>query len=156
MAAPSPPKRFLLVTGLSGAGRSTALDTLEDVGWEVVDNLPLSLLDPLLATPLAAGAERGRSLALGLDSRTRGFNADRVVKQVKQMAKENGQPIETLFLDCQTLRIAAPLLRDAPPSPARARSPDHRRHRRGARDAGAAASAGRIMSSTPPTPIRTR
>ena len=105
MAAPSPPKRFLLVTGLSGAGRSTVIDTLEDVGWEVVENLPLSLFDPLLATPLAAGAERGRSLAIGLDSRTRGFNADLVVRQVKRMAKEGGPPIETLFLDCQTSEL---------------------------------------------------
>ena len=107
MASPSAPKRFLLVTGMSGAGKSTALNTLEDLGWEVVDNLPLSLLDHLLATPLAAGAERGRSLAIGLDSRTRGFNADRVVKQIKKLAKEHDQPVETLFLECQ----AAELLR---------------------------------------------
>ena len=56
--ASSDPKRILLVTGLSGAGKSTVLKTLEDLGWEVVDNLPLSLLDQLLATPLPAGAER--------------------------------------------------------------------------------------------------
>ncbi|MGO8609962.1 RNase adapter RapZ, partial [Rhizobium johnstonii] len=39
------PKDILLVTGLSGAGKSTVLRTLEDLGWEVVDNLPLLLLD---------------------------------------------------------------------------------------------------------------
>lgn len=105
MPAPATPKRFLLVTGMSGAGKSTALNTLEDLGWEVVDNLPLSLLDHLLATPLAAGAERGRSLAIGLDSRTRGFNADRVVRQVKQLAKEHDQPVETLFLECQSAEL---------------------------------------------------
>jgi len=107
MPAPASPKRFLLVTGMSGAGKSTALDTLEDLGWEVVDNLPLTLLDHLLATPLAVGAERGRSLAIGLDSRTRGFNAERVVRQLKRVAKEHGQPVESLFLECQ----AAELLR---------------------------------------------
>ena len=37
--------RLLLVTGLSGAGKSTVLKVLEDLGWEVVDNLPLALLD---------------------------------------------------------------------------------------------------------------
>ena len=53
---PSPaPKRILLVTGMSGAGKSTALQTLEDLAWEVVDNLPLSLLEQLLSTPLAKG-----------------------------------------------------------------------------------------------------
>ena len=38
-------KDILLVTGMSGAGKSTTLKTLEDLGWEVVDNLPLLLLD---------------------------------------------------------------------------------------------------------------
>jgi UPF0042 nucleotide-binding protein len=98
MALRSGPQRILLVTGLSGAGKSTVLRTLEDLGWETVDNLPLSLLDPLLATPLSAGAERGRPLALGLDSRTRGFRAERLVKQIKQVAKE--RPVEMLYLDC--------------------------------------------------------
>ncbi|WP_298093504.1 RNase adapter RapZ, partial [uncultured Sphingomonas sp.] len=50
------PKRILLVTGMSGAGTSTVLKTLEDLGWEVVDNLPLDLLDALLDSPPPAGA----------------------------------------------------------------------------------------------------
>jgi len=99
------PKRILLVTGLSGAGKSTALKTLEDLGWEVVDNLPLTLLNHLLATPLPEGADRQRPLAIGLDSRTRGFNAERVVKQVKSFAGEHDAPIETLYLDCQTAEL---------------------------------------------------
>jgi UPF0042 nucleotide-binding protein len=99
--SPSPgPQRILLVTGLSGAGKSTVLKTLEDLGWETVDNLPLSLLDPLLATPQPAGAERGRPLALGLDSRTRGFDAERLVKQIKQVGKSEARSVETLYLDC--------------------------------------------------------
>ena len=36
--------RLLLVTGMSGAGKSTVLDTLEDMGWDMVDNLPVDLL----------------------------------------------------------------------------------------------------------------
>jgi UPF0042 nucleotide-binding protein len=100
MPPPSAPQRILLVTGLSGAGKSTVLRTLEDLGWETVDNLPLSLLDPLLATPPSAGAERGRPLALGLDSRTRGFNAERLVKQIKQVSKGEARSVETLYLDC--------------------------------------------------------
>jgi UPF0042 nucleotide-binding protein len=100
--ASSDPKRILLVTGLSGAGKTTVLKTLEDVGWEVVDNFPLSLLNHLLATPLPAGAERTRPIALGLDSRTRGFDAERIVKQIKRLGKEYEASIETLFLECQT------------------------------------------------------
>ena len=80
------PNRILLVTGLSGAGKSTALRTLEDMGWEVVDNLPLSLLEQLLSTPLAKGsARRRRPLAIGIDSRTRAFDANRIVQQIRAL-----------------------------------------------------------------------
>jgi RNase adapter protein RapZ len=96
------PSRILLVTGLSGAGKTTVLKTLEDLGWEVVDNLPLSLLKHLLATPLPAGADRTRPLAIGLDSRTRGFDAEAIVRQIKKLGKDKGAAIETLYLDCQT------------------------------------------------------
>lgn len=93
------PERILLVTGLSGAGKSTALRTLEDVGWEVVDNMPLSLLEHLLSTPLARGTKRRRPLAIGIDSRTRDFDAKRVVAQIKSLSNDQ-LPVETLFFDC--------------------------------------------------------
>jgi UPF0042 nucleotide-binding protein len=88
------------VTGLSGAGKSTVLNTLEDLGWEVVENLPLSLLSHLLATPPPAGSADDRPLAIGLDSRTRGFDARKIVGQVKALAKDRNHPVETLYLDC--------------------------------------------------------
>jgi RNase adapter protein RapZ len=94
------PKRILLVTGLSGAGKSTVLRTLEDLGWEAVDNLPLSLLEHLLSTPPSAGASGDRPLALGIDSRTRGFDAERIVTQIKRLALVHDHPVEMLFLDC--------------------------------------------------------
>jgi UPF0042 nucleotide-binding protein len=100
MAAAHDAQRILLVTGLSGAGKSTVLKTLEDLGWETVDNLPLSLLEPLLATPPSAGAERGRPLALGLDSRTRGFDSERLVQQIKAVGERKRRSVETLYLDC--------------------------------------------------------
>src|SRR5690242_4562843 len=94
------PERILLVTGLSGAGKSTALRTLEDIGWEVVDNLPLSLLEHLLSTPLARGSNNRRPLAIGIDSRTRDFDAQRIVAQIKALAEQHDYPVETLFFDC--------------------------------------------------------
>jgi len=97
----SQPNRILLVTGLSGAGKSTALRTLEDIGWEVVDNLPLSLLDHLLSTPLSKGAAKvRRPLAIGIDSRTRDFDAHRIVQQIKALASDHDYPVGTLYLDC--------------------------------------------------------
>jgi UPF0042 nucleotide-binding protein len=93
------PTRILLVTGMSGAGKSTALNTLEDLGWEVVDNLPLRLLNRLLATEAPQGTHDARPLAFGIDSRTRGFDADAIVTRIKEM-RDQGAEIATLFLDC--------------------------------------------------------
>ena len=103
MPPPRYPQRILLVTGLSGAGKSTVLKTLEDLGWETVDNLPLSLLEPLLAMPPSTGAERKRPLAIGLDCRTRGFKAERLARQIGKIAE--GHPVETLFLDCASAEL---------------------------------------------------
>lgn len=94
------PERILLVTGMSGAGKSTVLNTLEDMGWEVVDNLPFQLLDRLLATRPSTGAQERRPLALGIDSRTRGFDAGLIVERVKGMAETGNGNISVLFMDC--------------------------------------------------------
>ena len=97
MSVPDP--RLLLVTGLSGAGKSTVLKVLEDLGWEVVDNLPVALLDALLGAPAGQGRE-GRPLAVGIDSRSRGFKPARLVKRIKELREDGGRDIQTLFLDC--------------------------------------------------------
>jgi RNase adapter protein RapZ len=94
------PERIMLLTGMSGAGKSTALKTLEDIGWEVVDNLPVTLLDRLLETPFSDGTDTSRPLAIGIDSRTRGFNAADIVQRIKRMRDKHDQTIITLFLDC--------------------------------------------------------
>jgi UPF0042 nucleotide-binding protein len=95
------PKQILLVTGLSGAGKSTVLRTLEDLGWEVVDNLPLLLLDRLLGAPLPEGSENNdQPLAIGIGARTRDFDPDRIVKRIKKLREDHGHDIGTLFLDC--------------------------------------------------------
>lgn len=101
MTERSDPERLLLVTGMSGAGKSTALNTLEDLGWEVVDNLPLKLLDRLLDTPPAEGSARDhRPLAIGIDSRTRGFDAEGIVKRAAKLRQRAHYDVAMLFLDC--------------------------------------------------------
>ncbi len=103
----TPPKSILLVSGLSGAGKTTALKSLEDMGWEVVDNLPLVLLDRLLDAPLPLGhAEpEDRPLAIGIDTRTRGFDAQAIVRRIKAIRDRYGQDVETLFLDCSDMEL---------------------------------------------------
>ncbi|WP_296613348.1 RNase adapter RapZ [Sphingomonas sp.] len=93
-------KEILLVTGLSGAGKSTVLKTLEDLGWETVDNLPLRLLDRLLGTPLSESTESDSPLAVGIGARTRDFDPESIVKRIKKLRAEHGYDIGTLFLDC--------------------------------------------------------
>jgi UPF0042 nucleotide-binding protein len=93
-------KEILLVTGLSGAGKSTVLKTLEDLGWETVDNLPLRLLDRLLSTPLSESTESDSPLAVGIGARTRDFDPESIVKRIKTLRAEHGYDIGTLFLDC--------------------------------------------------------
>ena len=97
----SAPQPILLVTGLSGAGKTTVMKTLEDMGWEAVDNFPIRLAGPLLDIP---GSE-GRSgpavpLALGFDSRTRGFDPEALTNQIKLLQNRSDLNIITLFLDC--------------------------------------------------------
>lgn len=94
------PERILLVTGMSGAGKSTVLNTLEDMGWEVVDNLPFQLLERLLATRTPTGITEQRPLALGIDSRTRGFDADQLVQRVRHMSQQGDTRLSVLFMDC--------------------------------------------------------
>lgn len=96
-----PDRRILLVTGISGAGKSTALNAFEDMGWETVDNLPLSLFEKLFETAVPLDpAKRNRSLAIGIDSRTRGFDANAIVERMKRVPEPQGLEIETVFLDC--------------------------------------------------------
>lgn len=92
-------QRILLVTGLLGAGKTTALKTLEDLGWERVDNFPVRLLERLIDSPPHDG-EEALPLAIGFDSRTRGFNPQKVIALVKKLTRRDELELTTLFLDC--------------------------------------------------------
>ena len=87
--------KLVLVTGVSGAGHSTALKILEDYGFTAVDNLPLALVDPIIALEVETG---GRSIAIGLDVRTSGFGADAVARLVKNLAKRLGDDFKMVFI----------------------------------------------------------
>lgn len=93
-------QRILLVTGMLGAGKTTALRVLEDLGWEIIDNFPIRLLGRLLETKPAGGREDSSRLAIGFDSRTRGFDPQKIIDRVRQLSERDDLEITTLFLDC--------------------------------------------------------
>lgn len=90
----------MLVTGMLGAGKTTALRVLEDLGWEIVDNFPVRLLDRLMDTPQAAPRDLRGPLAIGFDSRTRGFDPESIIRKVKDLGERPDLEFTTLFLDC--------------------------------------------------------
>jgi UPF0042 nucleotide-binding protein len=96
-------QHILLVTGLSGAGKTTALRVLEDLGWEAIDNFPIRLLARLILRPDQEGPRP--PLAIGFDSRTRGFNPPDVIDEVKRLTKRDDLLITTLFLDCNSAEL---------------------------------------------------
>ncbi len=99
------PQRVLLVTGLLGAGKTTVLRVLEDLGWEAIDNFPIRLLERLIdkippqGSAPSAGDDRP-PLAIGFDTRTRGFNPHDIIERVKKLGKRDDLEVTTLFLDC--------------------------------------------------------
>lgn len=93
-------QRLVLVTGPSGAGRSTAINVLEDLGYEAIDNLPLSLVPRLLDGPA-----RPVPLALGLDVRNRDFSASNLIELIDRLTRLPEYAPEVLFLDCSTEQL---------------------------------------------------
>ena len=94
MASARRPPRLLLVTGMSGAGKSTVLDALEDMGWDIVDNLPVDLLQSFVHAP---GECRVVPAAVAMDVRSRGFDAERLPELIRST---EGVAPEILYLDC--------------------------------------------------------
>ncbi len=91
---------LLILTGMSGAGKSTALGVLEDLGFETIDNIPLRFVETL------AESEQGaRNLALGLDCRTRDFDPAKLMATIETCESLTGTRPELIFLDCDDEEI---------------------------------------------------
>ena len=92
---------MLLISGLAGAGRTTALRALEDLGYEAIDNLPLELL-PHMAGGLAAAAERPGELplAIGIDCRSRGFSGKDFALRIQNLRAAPHLEVILVYLDC--------------------------------------------------------
>lgn len=87
------PARLVVVTGPSGAGRSSAIRVLEDIGFEAIDNPPLGLVPALLDRPVPR-------LALGIDTRNRDYSTAAFVDLVDRLRGRPGVDVSVLYLDC--------------------------------------------------------
>ena len=87
--------KIVLVTGPSGAGRATAIRMLEDLGFEAIDNMPLSLLPRLLDGPPPR-----RPIGLGIDTRTRDFSAAALKDLLLALSSSERISAQVLYLDC--------------------------------------------------------
>lgn len=87
--------RLVLVTGMSGAGRSSALKILEDLGYEAVDNMPLTLLGLLAGNP----AGQRRDLAVGVDVRTRDFAVVSLLEGMDRLMSDGSFDVQLMFMD---------------------------------------------------------
>lgn len=86
----------LLITGMSGSGRSFALKALEDIGYETIDNLPLSFLQPVVSTY----NKDSHPLAIAIDVRTRDFSSDKFLKELEKLTQAPQLKAQLIFFDC--------------------------------------------------------
>ena len=143
--------RLLLVTGMSGAGKSSVLDALEDMGWDVVDNLPVDLLRDFVH---GEGQCRTVSVAVGMDARSRGFDAHALPELIRSI---EGVDPEILYVDSadnelirryDETRRRHPLAPDRPPEDGIARERGFTAPLRSAADS--------VLDTTDLTPVELR
>lgn len=85
----------LLITGPAGSGRTTAINALEDAGFEAIDNIPLSLAPRLFECP-----KLDKPLALGIDTRNRDFSIDGLLDAISAIQSTKCIKLDLLYLDC--------------------------------------------------------
>lgn len=92
----------VIVTGMSGAGKSSALKAFEDLNFEAIDNVPLSLLEAILTGGPKQFNDLGldRPVAVGVDIRTRDFGVDRFLTRFDEITRANNLNARILFVDC--------------------------------------------------------
>lgn len=106
---------LVLVTGLSGGGKSIALHALEDAGYFCIDNLPPELLPDFLRVEVQRGERR---VAIGVDVRSKG-SLPHLLPLIKQL-RSQGQPVRSIFLDASTDTLMRRFSETRRPHPLRA------------------------------------
>ncbi|MDP9128118.1 MAG: RNase adapter RapZ [Pseudomonadota bacterium] len=94
-----PRRRIVILTGMSGAGLSTALKVFEDLGYEAVDNLRLTLISALVENK---GVDKNtvRPLAIAADTRNANFAVDDLLNTVKKLEEKTDCDVKLVFLEC--------------------------------------------------------
>lgn len=96
---PSSPRHIIVLTGLSGAGKSHALKCLEDMGYEAIDNIPLNMLG--LVARQVRGRDVPQHIALGVDVRSRDFSPENLLSALKNWRLSKANKVNLVFLDCE-------------------------------------------------------
>ena len=97
--------KLILVSGPAGAGRTTAIRSLEDLGFEAIDNLPLDLVQSVLKPE-----KTSENIAIGLDTRGRDFSVEGLLDLLKALSNLEHVDFELLYLSC--LLYTSPSPRD--------------------------------------------
>ena len=90
---------LIIITGLSGSGKSVALHTLEDSGYYCIDNLPGEVMTDVLDTLFAKTGEQYNKLAVGIDMRSEEHNANGLLRILTQLRSREDLDVRVVFLD---------------------------------------------------------
>lgn len=97
---PEEGQQVVIMSGPAGSGRSTAIGALEDLGFEAIDNLPLSFLPRLFA-----GGPVGRPVVIGIDPRNREFAVDAMIAAFGEVQAATGRAPILVYLDCPVTKL---------------------------------------------------
>ncbi len=105
--------RIIVISGLSGSGKSMALHMLEDLGYYCIDNMPAALLKPFISYTVRSAEQTYQRTAVGLDARNTAAEIATIPGLLDEL-KRSGIHCEVVFLVASRGGTAAPFRRDAP------------------------------------------
>jgi UPF0042 nucleotide-binding protein len=94
-------QEIVIVSGPAGAGRSTAIGALEDLGFEAIDNMPIGLLPRLFS-----GGSLDRPVAIVIDPRNRDFSIERMLAALREVSAVSGRAPVLVYLDCDATTLS--------------------------------------------------
>lgn len=93
--------KLIIISGLSGSGKSIALNTLEDLGYYCIDNLPIGMLDAMAKQMIGNWGKNHDHIAVGIDARNNATELQHFPALLKQLGND-GIQCETFFLQAET------------------------------------------------------